>query len=261
MEKNISSKNVIDTMVALAGVFINNDDYTGAVGIYQNILRLQSNKIAQYNLGTLYALGKGVKQDFKEAAYWFNQADIAGDEQAEKHCLKCMVDFIHQDFEYEIPETIFFNMMRFVKFIWPDQNLELKVNENLFAMAGNHFNKQEYIEAIKLFRAAAEFGNDGNSQNYLAILYNAGMGIEQNDLVSLYWFDKAADNGIEFAQTDRNGILNAYQAKSSPQEFYEQMMLLSGWCSLGSIDIPKDANKAVYWREIGEKMIVINNKS
>ena len=254
--KQISSRDVIDAMVALAGVFVNNDDYTGAVDIYQKILRLQPNKIAQYNLGTLYALGKGVKQDFKEAAYWFNQAAIAGDEQAEKRCLKCMIDFIHQDFEHEIPETIFFNMMRFVKFIWPAQNLELKVNENLFAMAGKHFNKQEYTEAIKLFRAAAEFGNDGNSQNYLAILYNAGMGIEQNDLVSLYWFDKAVDNGIQLAQTDRDGILNAYKTNLSQQEFYEQMMLLSGWCSLGSIDIPKDADKAVYWREIAEKNLL-----
>ena len=255
-----NSQEIIDTMIIVAGTMIENDDYEQAVGMYQTILQLIPNEIAQYNLGTLYAQGKGVKQDFKEAAYWFNQAYITGDDQAEKHCLKCMIDFIHQDFEHETPETIFFKMMRFVKFIWPEQNIELKVNENLLAIAANHFNKQEYIEAIKLFRAAAEFGNDGKSQNYLAILYNAGMGIEQNDLVSLYWFDKAVDNGIELAQTDRNGILNAYQAKLSPQEFYEQMMLLSGWCSLGSIDIPKDADKAVYWREIGEKIVIINNK-
>ena len=46
-------------------------------------------------------------------------------------------------------------------------------------MAANHFNKQEYTEAIKLFRAAAEFGNDGASQNYLAILYNKVAGVEK----------------------------------------------------------------------------------
>ena len=143
-------------------------------------------------------------------------------------------------------------MMRFVKFIWPFKNSELEVNRNLYAMAVNYFNKQEYTESIKLFRAAAEFGNDGASQNYLAILYHQGAGVGKNDLVSLYWFDKAFDNGILVAQVDRDRILNAYRIKLSSAEFYEHIMILSGWCSIGSGDIPKDANKAAYWRKISE---------
>ena len=38
----------------------------------------------------------------------------------------------------------------------------------------------------------------------------------------------------------------------SPSKFYDHIMMLSGWCSIGSEDIPKDANKAIYWRKIGE---------
>ena len=29
------------------------------------------------------------------------------------------------------------------------------------------------------------------------------------------------------------------------------MQILSGWCSVGSADVPKDAAKASYWREMG----------
>lgn len=43
-------------------------------------------------------------------------------------------------------------------------------------------------------------------------------GPKQNDLASLYWFDKAVDNGAaDLAQKDRDGILNAYRTNLSPQ--------------------------------------------
>ena len=251
-ETQANSQDIIDSMIMMAGILIEHGDYERAVETYKNVLELQPNETAQYNLGSLYAQGKGVKRDFKEAAYWFNQAGLSGDEQAKKLCMKCMMDFIHQDFQHKTSEQIYFDMMRFVKFIWPLKNSELEVNRNLYAIAGNHFNKQEYTEAAKLFRAAAEFGNDGASQNYLAILYNQGAGAEKNDLVSLYWFDRAADNGIVAAEVDRDGILNAYRINLSPAEFYEQFMILSGWCSIGSEDVPKDAYKAAYWRKISE---------
>ena len=252
-----NSQEIIDTMIAVANLAIEKGDYRLAVETYKSILELQADETAQHNLGTLYAQGKGVKQDFREAAYWFNQA---GDEQSKKLCMKCMTDLIHQDFQNKTSEQIYFDMVRFVKFIWPLKNLELEVNRNLYSMAIIHFNKQEYTEAAKLFRAVAEFGNDGASQNYLAILYNQGVGVEKNDLVSLYWFDKAVDNGIGVAQTDRNGILNAYRTNFPLADFYKQIMILSGWCSIGSEEIPKDANKAIYWRKIGEKAVVAKAK-
>ena len=62
------------------------------------------------------------------------------------------------------------------------------------------------------------------------------------------------DNGAaDVAQKDRDGILNAYKTNFTPTEFYEEMMRLSAWCSVGNKDVPKDVAKAAYWREIGEK--------
>ena len=249
-----SSKDIVDMMMKMADVAMSNGDYTAAVDQYKNILKLEPNETAQYNLGSLFAQGKGVGQDFMEGAYWFHQAELSGDEQAGKLCLKCTMDFVHQNFDAKSAEQLYADMVRFIKYVYPDaDDVNLEVCRKLYAIAGNHFNKKEYSAAAKLFRASAEFGNDGYSQNYLAVLYNAGAGLEKNDLASLYWFDKAVDNGAaDVAQKDRNGILNAYKSNYTAAEFYEEMVKLSGWCSVGTKDVPKDAVKAAYWREIGE---------
>ena len=179
------SKAIIDMMVMMADIAMNEGDFASAVDQYKNILKFEPNETAQYNLGSLYAQGKGVEQDFMEGAYWFRQAELVGDERTGKLCLKCSMDFVHQTFDKKTPEQLYSETT--------DVNLE--ACRKLYAIAGNHLNKNEYAAAAKLFRATAEFGDDGYSQNYLAVLFNAGAGIEKNDLASLYWFDKAVDNG------------------------------------------------------------------
>lgn len=253
-KEKATSEDVISAMIVTADEAMDNGDSARAVEIYKHILRLTPNGTAQYNLGSLYAQGKGINQDFKEAAYWFRQAEKGGDVQAGKLRLKCSLDYIHQNFSAKSPERLYVDMEQFVKYVMPEtENMNTEVCRMLYSMASNYFNKHEYSEAAKLFRAAAEFGNDGYSQNYLGVLYNAGAGVEKNDLVSLYWFDKAVENGAaDVAQKDREGILNAYKSSLTPSEFFDYMMRLSGWCTLGNENIPKDAEKAKFWRMMGE---------
>ncbi len=252
--QTFGSRDAIRMMVIVADKAMENGDYELAADGYKKILKLEPNETAQYNLGSLYAQGKGVKQDFMEGAYWFRQAERGGDEQAGKLCMKCTMDFVHQNLDKKSPEQLYTDMVRFVKYIYPEtENVNLEVCQKLFAIAMNHLNKKEYPPAAKLFRAAAEFGNDGYSQNYLAVLYNLGAGLEQNDLAALYWFDKAVDNGAaDVARKDRDGMLNAYQTNFTPAEFYDAMLTLSGWCGIGHEDVPKDAAKSAFWRKIGE---------
>lgn len=253
----LSSKDVIDAMHNMADIAMDDDDYERAAQVYKNILELGPDATAQYNLGSFYAQGKGVRQDFMEGAYWFHQAELGGDEQAGKLCTKCSIDFIRQNLEQNSPEQLYMDMERFVKYVYPDtKDVNQEVCRKLYALAQNHFSRQEYDKAAKLFRAAAQYGSDGYSQNYLAVLYNAGAGLPKNDLASLYWFDKAVDQGAaDVAQKDRDGMLNAYKTNFSATDFYEEMMRLSGWCSTGNADVPKDAVKAAYWREVGESRI------
>ena len=256
-KSHLGSKDIINMMVMTAEMAMNDGNYEQAVENYRNILRLEPNETAQYNLGSLYAQGKGIKQDFMEGAYWFRQAELSGDEQAGKLCLKCSVDYTNHNLDRKNAEQLYTDMVKFIRHVFPEiADVNLEVCRKLYAIAGNHFNNKNYVAAAKLFRAAAEFGHDGYSQNYLAVLYNAGAGVEKNDLASLYWFDKAVDNGAaDVAQKDRDGMLNAYKKNFTPSEFYEAMMDLVGWCSVGSKDVPKDADKAAFWREIGETAV------
>ena len=73
-------------------------------------------------LGSLYAQGMRVKQDFKEAAYWFRQAELSGDEQAEELCLKCSLDFIHQNFDIKNSEQLYTDMFDFIKYVYSSTN-------------------------------------------------------------------------------------------------------------------------------------------
>lgn len=248
------SENIISAMMTTADAAMDKGDYSLAVDTYQRILKLEPNTDAQYNLGSLYAQGKGVTQNYMEAAYWFHQAEMSGDVQAGNLRLKCTSDFVHQNLELKTAEQIYYDMTEFVKYVIGNMgNVNLEVCRNLYGIAGNHFNKHEYEAAAKLFRAAGEFGNDGYSQNYLAVLYNAGAGVEKNDLVALYWFDKAVDNGAEdVSKQDRDGILNAYKANLSKEEFCKIIMTLSELCRTGNDDVPQDAEKAMFWRNVGE---------
>ena len=97
-----------------------------------------------------------------------------------------------------------------------------------------------------------QFTLDQSPAVYLAVLYNAGAGVEKDDLAALYWFDRAVDNGCDAAKQDRIGIFNAYKDNNSPCRVLRHHDDLSGRCVHGDGDIPKDAEKSAFWRSIGE---------
>lgn len=110
--------------------------------------------------------------------------------------------------------------------------------------------KEQYDNAAVLFRASAEYGSHGLAANWIGVLYNAGAGVEKNDLAALYWFDKAVDRGVSVSRNDRDGILNAYRSNYDQNEFSELMHELAGYCTKGSIDIPQDSDKEHYWENM-----------
>lgn len=250
--KTLSSQEVIDRMLVLAEICMGDENYEQAVHTYKQIVELQGNTTAMYNLGSLYAQGKGVKQSFLEGAYWFHQANLNGDEHAGKLRLKCMVDYLHQNLEQKTPKMIYNDMIEYALRLYPREDSSKIAVDNIYNLAVHHLGKKEYTAAAKFLRTAAEYGNDGEAQNYLAVLYNAGAGVEKDDLVALYWFDRAVDNEVEAAKQDREGLLNAYKNNLSPEEFYDAMQQLSRKCAVGDSDIPKDAEKVAYWRSVAE---------
>lgn len=252
-EENIRSNDMMEFMLNQAVVYINAGKPEQAVDLYRRILESEPEQpTALYNLGSLYAQGKGVDQDFLEAGYLFRQAELTGDTQAGKLCQKCLMDYMHQRMDRSTASELYADVLRFMQRVHPEADAELETSRKLFALAGLHFNRKEYAPAAKLFRPAAELGNDGMSQNYLGVLYNIGGGVGKNDLAALYWFDRAVDNGAEVAKQDRDGILNAYRSNFPAEAFKREMLQLSEWCATGTGDIPEDMAKAAYWREVAE---------
>ena len=253
-EEPMTQEEVVSSLLVLGEVALGAHDYESAFDAYASVLKLEQNETALYNLGSLYARGVGVRRNYAEAAHLFHQAELMGNEQAGKLCGKCMFDFVHEGFDSKTPAELYAAMVVFVLKVYPeaaDQKAEVK--RGLFVIAATHYNKGEYAEAAKVFRAAAEFGNDGYAQYYLAQLYNNGAGVAQNDLVSLYWLDCAVDNGAaEVALDDRDGMLEAFHQSLTASEFRAAMEELATWCEMGTPDVPANADKAVRWHEVSQ---------
>ena len=82
--RNIKSGDVIQTMLVNAKACLDDDRPEQAFDLYKSIVEMALDTTAQYNLGSLYAQGKGTEQDFLQAAYWFHQAVQNGEPAAEK---------------------------------------------------------------------------------------------------------------------------------------------------------------------------------
>lgn len=101
--------------------------------------------------------------------------------------------------------------------------------------------------AYKITRVLAEYWQYSESQNLLGVMFSCGAGVEQDDAVAMYWFNKAADQGHEAAKVDCEGIYNAYKQNLSHDDFDDVLHAVVTMCENGSIYIPLDPAKAEYW--------------
>ena len=248
-DEPMTAEEAMRSLLLLGEVALSANDYESAVEAYASAVKLGPDETAFYNLGSLYARGLGVGRNYVEAARLFHQAELLGNARAGKLCAKCMFDYLHEGLDDKTPTDLYAMMAWFVSTVYPEaDDAKQEVNRGLVAVGGTLLNAGEHAGAAKVFRAAAEFGADGAAQYYLAVLYNAGTGVEQNDLAALYWLDCAVDNGAEEALADRDGMLDAYQQALSPAEFRGMLEQLAASCEAGTPDIPADPAKAARWR-------------
>ena len=178
------------------------------------------------------------------------RAAEAGDERAAKLVRKGELDYIREGLESRSAGELYERMKAFSALAYPGDAPDARAARELSQLGQHHYNRRDYAAALKLLRAAAEFGCDGEAQNCLGLIYNAGAGVRRSDLVSLYWFDRAADSGVQAARRDRDGILNAYRATLSPEEFTDYMQRVARWCENGGPEVPRTPQKAAFWRRI-----------
>ncbi|MCD8132099.1 MAG: sel1 repeat family protein [Lachnospiraceae bacterium] len=239
-----------EVLLAVAEKFLNEGNEERAFQMYKSIAESSSDATAQYNLGSLYAQGKGTEQNLLEGAYWFRQVEKSGDEQAGKLVKKCELDYMRQNLTADTPKDLYERMKGFVGYVYSDEPADALIKRELTVLGMYHFNQKNYAAAAKLLRASAEFCNDGQAQNFLGVLYNAGAGVSKNDLVALYWLDRAVNNGYKDARKDREGILESYRASLTATEFQEYFERLSNWCETGTADIVAMPKRAQYWKGV-----------
>lgn len=154
------------------------------------------------NLGVMYKNGRGVKKDFQKALYWFTKASEQGYERAN----------FHIGMMYENGDGVKKNYLKAIDY---------------FMVAGVH---SEYIKnKIEKYKTEAEVG-DGKFQYKLGLVYENGIGIRKNSKSAIYWYEKAASNGIRDAN---NRLACLYYCKHDEESFEKAFDLLKKHAEIG----------------------------
>ena len=166
---------------------------------------------AQHNLGLLYYQGQGVPQDYVAAASWFRKAAEQGYAPAQDSLGDCYEEgrCIQQDYAQAA--------------IW-----YRKAAEQGYAPAQNSLGywcyehgrgiQQDYAQAAIWFRKAAEQGYD-HAQNNLDLCYQYGRGIQQDYAQAAIWYRKAAEQGNAWGQFYLGSLYSV--GKGATQDYAE----------------------------------------
>ena len=220
---------------------------------------------AQYNIGCMYADGKGVLEDDKAAVKWFQKAAEQGYADAQFN-LGCM---------YANGEGVPEDNSEAVK--WYRKAAEQGLAEAQVNL-GNMYDEGEGVpeddsEAVKWYRKAADQGY-ASAQLNLGYMYAKGEGVPEgeacidgdrlylhsdNSSEAVKWYRKAAEQGNAFAQYN---LGNMYaNGKGVPKNDSEAVKwyrkaaeqgYASAQCNLGIMyakgeGVPEDDEEAVKW--------------
>jgi hypothetical protein len=161
-------------------------DYATAVRLLHPLAE-QGNAVAQYNLGAMYAAGKGVAHDYRDGAKWFGRAAEQGNADAQ-YSLGFIYDKglgVVQDYREAI---------RLYRLAAEQGHAEAQFTLGNMYREGQGV-AQDYREAGKWYRLAAEQG-DSPAQYNLGLMYaQGGGGTTQDYREAAKWFRLAAEHG------------------------------------------------------------------
>lgn len=174
----------------------------------------QGNADAQFGLGWLYENGYGVLQDYSQAAAWYRKAAEAGDAGAQAN-LAALYEHgygVRQDYAQAAN--------------WYRKAAE-QGNVGAQATFGDlYFNgkgvPRDYAQAANWYRKAAEQGDTG-AQNSLGLLYDDGRGVPQDYAQAATWYRKAAERG------NRTAEYNLGRAYYKGQGIRQDYVQAAGW--------------------------------
>jgi len=166
---------------------------------------IRGDATAAYEVGLRFAEGKGVPQNFSEAAKWYDRAAQAGVVPA--------VFRLGTFYEKGLGVTKDVNIARRY-YLQAAERGNAKAMHNLAVLDADGGGKgANYQSAADWFRKAADRGI-ADSQFNLGILYARGIGVEQNLSESFKWFSLAAAQGDADAAQKRDDVAKRLDAQS-----------------------------------------------
>ncbi len=153
---------------------------------------------AQFEVAARYAEGKGIPQDFGQAATWYQRAATQG-LAAAQYRLGAL-------YERGLGVTADPGRAR----VWYNRAAEqgnVRAMHNLAVLsAGRPGMSPDYPSAVQWFTEAASRGL-ADSQYNLGILYESGLGVPANNIEAYKWYTLAARSGDKDATRRRDAVL------------------------------------------------------
>jgi TPR repeat protein len=167
---------------------------------------------AQYNLGLLYAAGKGVPQDYKQAVEWYRKAGEQGVPAAEYNL----------GVIYANGQGIAADPQEAAK--WFLKAAQAGIPNAVIGLGNVYYESEggfrNYAEAEKWYRQAADHGV-ASAAFQLGVMYDLGQGVQQDYHEAVRWYQKAADQGYAPAMVNL-GILY-YNAQGEKRDLVQSL--------------------------------------
>ena len=195
---------------------LRNGDYAAALNEFLPLAK-QGNAEAQDNLGRMYAGGRGVPQDDKEAVMWWRLAAAQGNADAESN-----LGFMYSDARGGVPQDGA-EAARWYR-LAADQGLaDAQFALGLMYTVGLGV-PPDNREAARWYRLAADQGI-ARAQSSLGFMYSEGRGVPRDYVQAHLWFSLAADAG------DADGIdaRPAIEKLMKPDQIAEARRLAREW--------------------------------
>ena len=166
---------------------------------------------AQYDVGVIYQEGRGVPQDFEEAAKWFRFS--AEQDDFAEYCIRIVLHDLGMERSQDHEEIAGW-FRQAAETVRENSPVPLKSGEvtikwmklaadhgSVFAMSNLGFIyqdsqdvPQDYVESAKWMRLAADHG-DKFSQAALGHMYENGLGVPKSNEEAVKWYRLAAEQG------------------------------------------------------------------
>jgi len=179
---------------------------------------------AQYDVGVFYQEGRGVPQDFEEAAKWF-RCSAEQDDFAE-YCIRVVLQDLGMERSQDHEEIAGW-FRQAAETVWENSPVPLNSGEvtikwmklaadhgSVFAMSNLGFIymdspdvPQDYAESAKWMRLAADRG-DSFSQTALGHMYEEGLGVPRSNEEAVKWYRLAAEQGHGVAKKSLERLTN-----------------------------------------------------